>query len=125
MQTKTAMLTKEEVIEIVSYCKENKVTYDKRLKELGICNWSFYEAKKRYLKKEKEAPVSKGEFIQLGVNGAFVPSSITALEGDGGRTKFTSEIGELKIECQTSRGGMLRMSGKIPASMLAVLVQNL
>ena len=42
------MLTREEIAEIVQYCKENGVTYKSRLKEIGISEWRFYESKRRY-----------------------------------------------------------------------------
>ena len=119
------MMTKEEVMDIVSYCKENKVTYEQRLKELGVSQWRFYNAKRKYLLMERDKPAVAGRFIQLGPGRTFVPDSLTAMEGSENRTVKNAESCELKIECQTSRGGMLRMSGKIPASMLAVLVQNL
>lgn len=117
------MMTKEEVLEIVAYCKEHEVSYKTRLKELGASEWSFYEAKRRYRMQERKSGHSKGEFLQLSSKGRFVPSSITEIEGDKART--TEEKGDLKIECQTSRGGMLRIQGRIPSSMLAVLIQNL
>lgn len=111
-------------MEIVAYCKENHVTYESRLKELGVSQWNFYQSKKRHLLKEMKADSSDGAFIQL-CSGRFVPASLTAMEGEGSRTKKHLESSELKIECQTSRGGLLRMSGKISSSILAVLVQNL
>lgn len=117
-------LSKTEVMEIVAYCKENHVRYNDRLRELGVSQWNFYQSKKRHLLKEMADGSSDGEFIQL-CSGRFVPSSLSAMEGEGSRTKKNIESSELKIECQTSRGGMLRMSGKISTSMLAVLVQNL
>ena len=119
------MMTKEDVMDIIAYCKQNKVTYDKRLKELGLSQWRFYDAKRRYLLMERDKPGVRGKFVQLASSGTFVPDSLTEMEGEESRTKKNIEASELKIECQTSRGGMLRMSGKIPASMLAVLVQNL
>lgn len=117
------MMTKEEVLEIVAYCKDRKMPYKTRLDELGASQWSFYEAKRRYRLQERKSDTPKGEFLQLNSTGGFVPSSITELEGD--KARATEEKGDLKIECQTARGGMLRIQGRIPSSMLAVLVQNL
>ena len=42
------MMTKEEVAEVVAYCDENKISYKQRLTELGISDWSFYSAKRKY-----------------------------------------------------------------------------
>ena len=35
-------MTREEVVEIMNYCKEHKVTYKSRLEELNIPVWRFY-----------------------------------------------------------------------------------
>ena len=40
-------MTREEVIEIMNYCKEHKVTYKSRLEELNIPVWRFYDSKSR------------------------------------------------------------------------------
>ena len=37
-------MTREEVVEIMNYCKEHKVTYKSRLEELNIPVWRFYRA---------------------------------------------------------------------------------
>lgn len=47
-----AMMTKEEVAAIVAYCQENKVSFKQRLAELGVPEWTFYEAKRKYAPKE-------------------------------------------------------------------------
>ena len=41
-------MTREEVAEIMNYCKEHKVTYKSRLEELNIPVWRFYDSKSRY-----------------------------------------------------------------------------
>ena len=38
-------MTREEVVEIMNYCKEHKVTYKSRLEELNIPVWRFYDSK--------------------------------------------------------------------------------
>jgi len=37
-------MTREEVAEIIMYCKEHKVTYKSRLAELNIPVWRFYDS---------------------------------------------------------------------------------
>ena len=65
-------MTKEEVAEIMTYCKDHRTSYKARLTELGVPEWRFYEAKARYAKEqEQESPV--GEFLQLSAGGSFVP----------------------------------------------------
>ena len=39
-----AMMTKEEVAQVIAYCDENKISYKQRLSELGVNPWSFYDA---------------------------------------------------------------------------------
>lgn len=58
------MLTREEIAEIVQYCKENGVSYKSRLKEIGITEWRFYESKRRYTEAQARKRES-GEFLQL------------------------------------------------------------
>ena len=41
-------MTREEVVEIMNYSKEHKVTYKSRLEELNIPVWRFYDSKSRY-----------------------------------------------------------------------------
>ena len=36
-------MTREEVVEIMNYSKEHKVTYKSRLEELNIPVWRFYD----------------------------------------------------------------------------------
>ena len=40
-------MTREEVVEIMNYCKEHKVTYKSRLEELNIPVWRFYDSKQK------------------------------------------------------------------------------
>ena len=66
-------MTKEEVAELMIYCKENGVSYKSRLAELGLPVWRFYDSKSHYAKEQAESPASSGEFLRLtGVEG-FVP----------------------------------------------------
>ena len=39
------MMTREEVAEVITYCKKNDVSYKTRLAELGIPVWKFYGRK--------------------------------------------------------------------------------
>ena len=45
------MMTKEEVAQVIAYCDENKISYKQRLAELGINQWNFYDAKRKYAPK--------------------------------------------------------------------------
>ena len=39
------MITREEVAEVITYCKKNNISYKTRLAELGIQAWMFYDSK--------------------------------------------------------------------------------
>lgn len=67
------MMTKEEVAAIVTYCQENKVSFKQRLAELGIHEWSFYEAKRKYA--PKEVGENAGELLQLVPGGRYPGTS--------------------------------------------------
>lgn len=58
-------MTREEVVEIMSYCKEYKVTYKLRLEELNIPVWRFYDSKSRYAAEQLSGKSAQGEFIEL------------------------------------------------------------
>ena len=59
-------MTREEVAEIIMYCKAYKVTYKSRLAELNIPVWRFYDSKSRYAEEQLSDNTSKGDFIELG-----------------------------------------------------------
>ena len=69
-----AMMTKEEVAQVIAYCDENKISYKQRLSELGISPWNFYDAMRKYAPKEEGD--NAGEFLQLIPGGSFLPSPI-------------------------------------------------
>lgn len=66
------MMTKEEVAQVIAYCDENKISYKRRLSELGISPWCFYDAKRKYAPKEEGD--NAGEFLQLIPGGSFLPN---------------------------------------------------
>ena len=79
-------MTKEEVAEVVAYCEENKISYKQRLSELGISDWSFYSAKRKYAPKQEGD--NAGDFLQLIPYGSIalvlIPDS---QNGSGGLTR--------------------------------------
>ncbi|MBO4333219.1 MAG: hypothetical protein J5875_08660 [Paludibacteraceae bacterium] len=93
------MLTKEEITSIVCYCKEKKVSYSSRLKELSIPEWKFYAYKARY-SKEQSAVGGIGEFIQLEPNGNYVQSpSLIATRGAVSSVCANTEKLEMSVRC--------------------------
>ena len=54
------MMSKEEVAEIITYCKEKGISYKSRLAELGISEWKFFDSKARYARQQADNPASNG-----------------------------------------------------------------
>lgn len=65
-------MTKEEVVEQVTYCEENKISYKQRLAELGINEWNFNSAKRKCAPKREGE--NTGVFLQLTSGDAFLVS---------------------------------------------------
>ena len=121
------MLSKEEVLDIMSYCDTHKINRAHRLQQLGISHWQFYKSRRYHLQKEKtESSDDGGCFIQLKTSGEYVPSSVTAMEKgiNPGKEPFRQSE-TLTVECRTSRGGMVRINGKISVELLSALVKSL
>ena len=110
------MLTKEEITSIVCYCKEKKVSYSSRLKELSIPEWKFYAYKARY-SKEQSAFGGIGEFIQLEPNGNYVQSpSLIATRGAVSSVRANTEKLEVSVRC--ANGNEFTIGGISDAELL-------
>lgn len=98
------MLTREEIAEIVQYCKEHGASYKSRLKEIGIPEWRFYESKRRYAEAQASERES-GEFLQLvrGKDG-FPELVLTNRKTCKGRKSGYESI-PMSIEIRTQTGG--------------------
>ena len=118
------MMTREEVAEVMTYCKKNNVSYKTRLAELGIPAWKFYDSKSRYAL-EQESPESKGEFLRLYSDGAFVPMpSFAATSGRKAKgRKEASSSRMLSIELRTPNGTMMRIQGEMGQDFLQSIIR--
>ena len=82
-----AMMTKEEIAEIVAYCDEHKISHKQRLTELGIPTWKFYDSKRKYVPREED---TEGvEFMQLIPGGTFLPNPIKPSRTKSSKQKVT------------------------------------
>jgi hypothetical protein len=113
------MMTKEEVAEIVSYCEEHKISYKKRLKELDIPLWKFYDSKRRYCPDNKN---TNGELLQLINTGRFfTPNPIKASRS---RRKTNQEQpSHLSVELKTPNGTLMRIEGEMSQSALQAIIR--
>jgi len=118
------MMTREEVAEVMTYCKKNNVSYKTRLAELGIPAWKFYDSKSRYAL-EQESPESKGEFLRLYSDGAFVPMpSFAATSGRKAKgRKEASSSRMLSIELRTPSGTMMRIQGEMNQDIIQSIIR--
>lgn len=118
------MMTREEVAEVMTYCKKNNVSYKTRLAELGIPAWKFYESKSRYAH-EQESSGSKGEFLQLYSGGTPVPMpSFAATSGRKAKSrKDASASRMLSIELRTPNGTMMRIRGEMGQDFLQSIIK--
>lgn len=120
------MMTKEEVAEIMTYCKEHQMPYKTRLSELGIASWRFFDAKSRYAREQRESGgAAAGEFLQLTSDRTFVPMpSFAATTGRKPKEKKVSSSGKLlSIELRTSTGTMMRIQGEMDAVFVQSIIQ--
>lgn len=60
------MMTREEVEEVITYCKKNDISYKARSAELGIPAWKFYDSKFRYAL-EQESSEANGELSSTSI----------------------------------------------------------
>ena len=119
-------MTREEVAEIITYCKDRGVTYKSRLIELGIPEWRFFESKARYAKEQTETQSSGGEFLQLSAGGAFVPMpSFASTTGRRPKSKKSDTQAQMmSIELKTPGGTLMRIQGEFDASFLKAIIQG-
>lgn len=120
------MMTREEVAEIITYCKDRGITYKSRLIELGIPEWKFFDSKARYAKEQAESQSAGGEFLQLSAGGAFVPMpSFASATGRKPKSKKSDTQAQMmSIELKTPGGTLMRIQGEFDASFLKAIIQG-
>ena len=115
------MLTREEIAELVQYCKEHGVSYKSRLKEIGIPEWRFYESKRRYAEAQASERES-GEFHQLVRGNDSFPEPVRTNRKSGKGRKSGSESIAMSIEMRTQTGAVLRIQGNLDAAMVQAII---
>ena len=116
------MMTKEEVTSIVTYCQMHKVSYSRRLKELGVPTWKFYEYKSRYA---SEPQAGKAEFVQITDGGTYVPAArLESTRGARSGSSAMQSTNRLSIEIRLAKGTMLRVQGEIDAIHLQTIIKT-
>ena len=118
------MLTREEIAEIVQYCKEKGVSYKSRLKEIGIAERRFYESKRRYAEAQASERES-GEFLQVVRGNDSFPEPVLTDRKTGKGRKSGQEPIPMSIEMRTQTGAVLRIRGNLDADTVSKSVSRI
>jgi hypothetical protein len=119
------MLTKEEVLGIIDYCRRHNVPIKKRLSSLGIGEWTYYKSKKIYLGGHNTPGTgNNGGFVRLSTS---ADSSVQgrAAGGSSGLPEGISGECAMELECLTAGGGTLRIRGILSAEHLSAIIRSL
>ena len=115
-------MTREEVADVITYCKKNDISYKARLAELGIPAWKFYDSKSRYAL-EQESSEAKGEFLQLYDGGSSVPSFAATSGRKAKGRKEASASQMLSIELRTPNGTMMRIQREMGQDFIQSIIR--
>lgn len=120
------MLTREQILEIESYCAEHKVSQQSRLDELQIPRHQFYRSKQRYRREDEAAGhIGSGTFVQLLPGSSFMQPSPMPPARTSGKAKAKSPAAEssyLTIELRTVGGTAIRIQGEMTAAHLREII---
>ena len=118
------MMTREDVAEVITYCKKNSTSYKARLAELGIPSWKFYDSKSRYAL-EQESSEARGEFLQLYDGGSSVPMpSFAATSGRKAKDRKEASASQmLSIELHTPNDTMMRIQGEMGQDFIQSIIR--
>ena len=120
------MLTREQILEIQTYCAEHKITQGERLDELQIDKSQFYRWQRKY-RLEDEQGSDTGSFVQLTQGGPFI-SPMMPPARTCGKTRCKSgepqpqEQSFLTVELRTASGSAMRIQGCMTAAHLRELI---
>ena len=124
------MLTREQILEIDTYCAEHKVTQNARLEELGIPRHQFYRWKKKCRDEdESDQGPEAAAFLQLPSTGAFMSPMMPPARTSGkSRSKAGApqpqEQSFLTIELRTASGSAMRIQGSMTAEHLRAILSG-
>lgn len=120
------MLTREQILEIDSYCAEHKVSCQSRLDELQIPRHQYFRWKRRYRSEDESGSGAAGSFVQLSPGGPFV-SPMMRPGRTSGKAKSKYELEEqsfLTIELRTASGTAMRIQGSMTAEHLRAILSG-
>ena len=120
------MLTREQVLEIQSYCVEHGMSQKARLEELNINVSQFYRWQQKYRQEDEQSSSDPGAFAQLRPGGEFVSPMMPPAKTPGKAKGKTSSVDNaesfLTVEIRTSAGTMMRIQGSMTAAHLHEII---
>lgn len=120
-------MTREEILEIDSYCQEHRISYRQRLEELNIPFWTFYKAKRKYRQQDEASSTGPGGgFVQL--QPGLSESGAMPVRNSRGRKSSDSgasvQESILTIELRTAAGTAMRIQGVMSPAHLRELISG-
>ncbi len=118
------MLTREQILEIDSYCAEHGVTCQSRLEELRIPRHQYFRWKRKYRSEDESGHFQDGSFVQLSPGGLFM-SPMMSPARTSGKAKckaVTEEQSFLTIELRTASGTAMRIQGSMTVAHLREII---
>ena len=120
------MLTREQVLEVQSYCAEHRISQKARLEELNINVSQFYRWQQKYRQEDEQSSSDPGAFVQLCPGGEFVSPMMPPAKTPGKAKGKTSPVDNaesfLTVEIRTSAGTMMRIQGSMTAAHLHEII---
>jgi len=125
LQKNVTMLTREQILEIDTYCAEHQVSQQRYLDEHDIPRHQYYVWKRKY-RQEDEQSTEPGAFVQLRPGGEFVSPMMPPAKTSG---KAKAKMGAvdnaesfLTVEIRTAAGTMMRIQGSMTAAHLHEII---
>lgn len=129
------MVTKEEIMKVIAYCRDNNASYQDAVKLFGIPRSQFYKYKNLYLSEEQsqkesgEAP--QGEFLQLAPGAAYEVATMEGLEKSAARkhkapkpaSSPEPKATKMQIELIGAKGTTMRICGELTVGMVRELAK--
>ena len=120
------MLTREQVLEVQSYCAEHRISQKARLEELNINVSQFYRWQQKYRQEDEQSSAEPGASVQLRPGGEFVspmmPPAKTSGKSKAKTVAVDSTESFLTVEIRTASGTMMRIQGSMTAAHLHEII---
>ena len=119
------MLTREQILEVDTYCAEHQISQSQYLDEHNIPRHQYYVWKRKY-RQEDERSSESGAFVQLRTGGEFVSPMMPPAKTSGKAKAKTGPVDSsesfLTVEIRTAAGTMMRIQGGMTAAHLHEII---